>query len=76
MKIDDAIKLSTAMDAAMTEYSISRSEYFLSEIAQVNPSNDEFWYCLKIGTLQDVAKWSVHLSLHNHKRQHRNFPFL
>lgn len=60
LKIDDAMKHPTTMDAAMTENSFSRSGYLLSEIAQVLPSNVEFWNCLKNGTLLDVAKWSVH----------------
>lgn len=60
LKIDDAMKHPTTMDAAMTENSFSRSGYLLSEIAQVHPSNVEFWNCLKNGTLLDVAKWSVH----------------
>lgn len=60
LKIDGAMKHPTTMDAAMTEKSFSRSGYLLSEIAQVHPSNVEFWNCLKNGTLLDVAKWSVH----------------
>lgn len=60
LKIDDAMKHPTTMDAVMTENSFSRSGYLLSEIAQVHPSNVEFWNCLKNGTLLDVAKWSVH----------------
>lgn len=42
LKIDDAMKHPTTMDAAMTENSFSRSGYLLSEIAQVHPSNVEF----------------------------------